>query len=99
MEIINGYPYQTDGGEDACAEGAQCIICPDGSTYIGEITATEVLKQIIDARNRNPLQGDFRKHLVSFVAMAEAHVEDIETGVEDHTYEAADNSAGVVIFD
>lgn len=47
FEVVQGYPYRTDGGEHATSENGQCIIGPDGTTCLGEIIATAPFVELV----------------------------------------------------
>lgn len=92
MNAIHGFPYRTDGGENADVCGAQCIIGADGSKSCGEIIADEVFTaQVIKALNKTASLHIPRDTLVLILGMAQSYLDDLTSGLADGTYEAHEN--------
>lgn len=89
--VVQGYPFRTDGGENAEALGAQCIVGEDGSTVFGEIVAEpHFVEQVIAALN-SPVKDFPIGELRRVLRFAESYLEDITSGLEDGTYKASEN--------
>lgn len=91
LVAVQGYPYRTDGGENAATPYGQSIIDADGSECFGEIIAAAPFIEKVIAALNNKLADFPIEKLRVVLGLAVSYLEDITTGLEDGTYDAIDN--------